>query len=163
MNRLYLVALVSLALFFLSGCHYAYQNNAQAQVSKKEQQSYQKALKREQAIAKHDVWHAAKLKGASFRAIGQEPAWLIEFYPNEKIYLSRSYGEIIQSFKYQAPVTDKVKRRSVFILDIESESQGKVIIEGKPCTDIMSGENFETTVTVVIDEQVLKGCGKALY
>lgn len=129
------------------------------EVEESSERSYQQAVDREQAIAKNDVWHAAKLNGASFRAIGQEPAWLIEFYPGEKIYLSRAYGEIIQTFNYQEPVTDKVKRRSVFKL----KNQGKVIVEGKPCIDIMSGEKFETTVTVVIDEQILKGCGRSLY
>lgn len=42
---------------------------------------------REQKIAKRDVWHAAKLRGVSFRAIGQEPGWLLEISNGEKIYL----------------------------------------------------------------------------
>ncbi len=29
-------------------------------------------------ISINDVWHQAKLRGVSFRAIGQEPAWLLE-------------------------------------------------------------------------------------
>jgi len=127
------------------------------------QQSYQQSVEREQAIAKSNPWHAAKLKGVSFRAIGQEPAWLIEFYPDEKIYLSRDYGTNIQTFNYQVPVTDQAARRSVFPLEINHEKQGEVIVEGKPCSDIMSGELFEASVTIIIENITLKGCGRALY
>lgn len=140
--------LFCLSLVFLAGCQQADQ-----------QQDYQQAVKREQVIAKTNPWHAAKLKGASFRAIGQEPAWLIEFYPGDKIALNWNYGERNQNFKYPVPATDKANRRSVFQLG----SQGKVIVEGKLCTDTMSGEKFETSVTVFIEEKILHGCGKSLY
>lgn len=131
--------------------------------SANEKISYQQAVEREQAIAKNNPWHAAKLKGASFRAIGQEPAWLIEFYPHESIYLSRDYGSKIQTFNYQKPVTNQVERRSVFMLEINNKKQGEVIIEGIDCTDSMSGEKFESTVMLTIDGKTFKGCGKSLY
>ena len=131
--------------------------------SENEQASYQQAVDREQAIAKNNPWHAAKLKGANFRAIGQEPAWLIELYPDEKIYLSRDYGAKMQTFNYQDPVTDQVERRSVFVLEINNKKQGEVIIEGIACTDSMSGEQFESTVMLKIDGKTFKGCGKSLY
>lgn len=156
MNKTYAISLLSLVVLLLASCHQPIESR---QSKATEQEFYQQALERELDIAKTNPWHEAKLKGASFRAIGQEPAWLIEFYPDEKIHLSRGYGEIIQNFSYQTPLTDQVKRRSVFKL----ESAGHVILEGKSCTDIMSGEKFETTVTVVINDQTLKGCGKSLY
>jgi uncharacterized membrane protein len=53
---------------------------------------------------------------------------------------------------------DKSARKSVFVIDANT----RVLIEGKPCGDSMSGEAFDTTVTVILGEQVFKGCGRAL-
>jgi uncharacterized membrane protein len=47
----------------------------------------------------------------------------------------------------------------VFQVDADTS----VLIEGKPCSDTMSGEKFETTVTVTTGEKTLKGCGRALF
>ncbi len=41
----------------------------------------------EEEIAARNVWHAAKLRGVAFRAIGQEPGWLLEMTTGEKILL----------------------------------------------------------------------------
>jgi uncharacterized membrane protein len=38
-----------------------------------------------------------------------------------------------------------------------------VLIEGRPCSDTMSGESFEVTVTVTQGEKTLQGCGRALF
>lgn len=154
-----LIGLTSAILLCLSACSQTQSKVNGLEHNENSQQTYQQTVDREQALAKHDVWHAAKLKGASFRAIGQEPAWFIEFYPEEGIYLSQDYGVKIQTFEYLAPVTDKIKARSIFSL----ENQGEVIIEGIPCTDIMSGEQFEATVTVMFENKRLFGCGKSLY
>lgn len=156
--------LLALVAVFLSACQ---QSPKQAGVKltknleteENAQLSYQQAVKREQAIAKNDVWHAAKLKGVSFRAVGQEPAWLMEIYPGDKIFLSRDYGDKADFFNYLTPKVEQAKRRSIFTL----EQQGTVTIEGKPCSDSMSGESFEATVTVTIKGKTLKGCGRALF
>ena len=49
-------------------------------------------------------------------------------------------------------------RQTVFHVD----DSIRVLIEGKPCTDSMSGEPFEATVSVTQDEKTLHGCGRAL-
>ena len=114
---------------------------------------------REQELAKSDVWHAAKLRGVAFRAIGQEPGWLLEITNGEEILLLTDYGKNKQSYPYVEPREDKVSRKTVFPVD-DSTS---ILIEGKPCTDSMSGESFEVTVTVTQGEKTLKGCGRALF
>ena len=48
-----------------------------------------------------------------------------------------------------------------YLVGIDSETG--IIIEGKPCTDSMSGESFQTTVTLRLGEQTLEGCGRALF
>ena len=113
----------------------------------------------EQELAKNNVWHAAKLRGVAFRAIGQEPGWLLEITNGEEILLVTDYGQNRTSFPYVDPQEDKAARRTVFPLD-ESTS---LLIEGKPCTDSMSGEAFEVTVTITVANKTLQGCGRALF
>jgi uncharacterized membrane protein len=116
-------------------------------------------LAREQELAKHSVWHAAKLRGVAFRAIGQEPGWLLEITNGEEILLVTDYGKNKNAFSYVEPQEDKAARKTVFPVD-DSIS---VLIEGKPCSDTMSGESFEATVTVTQGEKALRGCGRALF
>jgi uncharacterized membrane protein len=114
---------------------------------------------REQELAKNDVWHAAKLRGVAFRAIGQEPGWLLEITNGEEILVVTNYGQTKESYAYVEPQEDKAARETVFQIDADT----RVLIEGKPCTDSMSGESFEVTVTVALDGETLQGCGRALF
>ena len=114
---------------------------------------------REQELAKNDVWHAAKLRGVAFRALGQEPGWLLEITNGEEILLVTDYGQNRNAYPYVEPQEDKTARRTLFQLDTETS----VLLEGKPCSDSMSGEQFETTVTVKTATRTLSGCGRALF
>lgn len=38
-----------------------------------------------------------------------------------------------------------------------------VELQGRPCRDAMSGEPFETKVTVRLDDKIYYGCGRALH
>ena len=114
---------------------------------------------REQELAKNDVWHAAKLRGVAFRAIGQEPGWLLEIKNGEEILLVTDYDKNKEFYPYVKPQEDKAARKTVFPVD----DRTSVLIEGKPCTDSMSGESFEVTVTVTQGEKTLQGCGRALF
>jgi uncharacterized membrane protein len=114
---------------------------------------------REQELAKNNVWHKAKLRGVAFRAIGQEPGWLLEIKNGEEILLVTDYGKNRKAYPYVDPQEDKAARQTVF----QVNDATSVLIEGKPCSDTMSGESFETTVTVTLDDRVLQGCGRALF
>ena len=114
---------------------------------------------REQELAKKDVWHAAKLRGVAFRAIGQEPGWLLEIKNGQEILIVTNYGQNRTAYPWVEPQEDKAARRTVFQVDADTS----VLIEGKPCSDTMSGEKFQVTVTVTTGMQTLKGCGRALF
>lgn len=114
---------------------------------------------REEELAKNDVWHKAKLRGVAFRAIGQEPGWLLEIINEEEILVVTDYGKNRKSLPYVEPREDKAARKTVFQIDADTS----VLIEGKPCTDSMSGEAFEVTVTVTLGDNTLQGCGRALF
>ena len=113
----------------------------------------------EQELAKNNVWYKAKLRGVAFRAIGQEPGWLLEITNGEEILLVTDYGKNRNAFPYVEPQEDKAARKTVF----QVNNSTSVLIEGKPCTDSMSGESFEVTVTVALGEKKLRGCGRALF
>ena len=114
----------------------------------------------EETIAKRDVWHAAKLRGVSFRAIGQEPPWLLEITDGEKILLVTDYGQKSTAYPYVEPKVNHEQRRTVFSV---KDQNLEVIIEGKDCSDIMSGEKFDVSVFITLHGKQFRGCGRALY
>lgn len=116
--------------------------------------------KTEEEIAKNNVWHAAKLRGVAFRAIGQEPGWLLEMTTGGKILLVTDYGQTKTEYPYVEPEVYQDQRKSVFLV---RQDKFKVTIEGIKCTDSMSGEKFEVSVIIELDGKKLKGCGRALY
>jgi putative lipoprotein len=124
-----------------------------------QEQASEDPIVREQELAKNNVWHAAKLRGVAFRAIGQEPGWLLEITSGEEILIVTDYGKERKSLPYVEPREDKAARKTVFQIDADTS----VLIEGKPCTDSMSGESFEVTVTVTLGDKTLQGCGRALF
>ena len=113
----------------------------------------------EEERAKNNVWHKAKLRGVAFRAIGQEPGWLLEIKNGEEILIVTDYGQNRVAHPYVEPQEDKAARKTLFQVDADTS----VLIEGKPCSDTMSGEKFQTTVTLTTGSQTLKGCGRALF
>ena len=114
---------------------------------------------RERALAENDVWHAAKLRGVAFRAIGQEPGWLLEVKNGEEILIVTDYGQNRAAYPYVEPREDKAAEKTVFQVDEDVS----VLIENIRCTDSMSGESFEVTVTLTTGGQAYKGCGRALF
>jgi len=118
------------------------------------------AREREQAIAKNNVWHAAKLRGVSFRAIGQEPPWLLEISNGKEILLVTKYGKKKTAYPYVEPKLNQQQRRTVYSV---TEQKFEVVIEGKACSDIMSGEKFSVSVFITLNDTQLKGCGRALH
>lgn len=106
------------------------------------------------------VWHQAKLRGVSFRAIGQEPGWLLEIMDGSEILLVTDTGQTKVSYPYVEPDVFQEQRRTRFLI---SDHDVEIIIEGKACRDSMSGEEFAVTVTVTVGEVRLSGCGRALY
>jgi uncharacterized membrane protein len=108
------------------------------------------------------AWEGAKLRGVSYRAIGQEPTWLLEIDRDKGFLLVTRYGENRQQFPYVEPVTDTVQRTSSYA----SEANGDgitITIRGGDCRDSMSGEAFSSQVEISWREQQLRGCGRALH
>ena len=119
---------------------------------------YDQSIADEESI--DDVWHKARLRGVAFRAIGQEPGWLLEITDGEDIMISTDYGESVNRYNWVEPVVDENGRRTQYVIE---KSSVTVEIRGTPCTDVMSGESFENSVTIIESDRRLEGCGKALF
>jgi uncharacterized membrane protein len=107
------------------------------------------------------IWEHAKLSGVDFRAVGNEPGWHIEISP-DSIRLVSDYGERRAAFPTPEPRTDTVRSRSVYRTASGGDTL-EILLELGPCHDTMSGEAFETSVTLVLDGRTLRGCGRALH
>jgi uncharacterized membrane protein len=108
------------------------------------------------------VWEGAKLRGVSYRAIGQEPPWVLEIDRENGFLLVTGYGGEKQQFPYVEAVTDSSQRTSIY----SSEANGEgitIAIQGRDCRDSMSGEAFSSQVAISWREQRLRGCGRALH
>ena len=105
------------------------------------------------------VWEKAKLAGADFRGLGQESGWVLELYP-ERVVLLLDYGQS----RVEAPSVTPVNETSSSRFDLEADGQSLTItLKGESCSDSMSGEVFETRVTIEYGERLLSGCGRPLH
>lgn len=104
------------------------------------------------------VWEKAKLAGADFRAVGNEPGWHLEILVGGRIVLVADYGATRIERPLPQPIVDSDARTTRW------EAADLVVeVIGRPCRDSMSGESFESTVTVTWGGQILRGCGRALH
>ena len=106
-------------------------------------------------------WEKAKRSGVDFRAIGQEPGWVLEIRGNETLTFIGDYGEVklitpLSQAETDPHTGDRVYFGETGVLDIE------VVIEESPYTDTMDGEEFPTTVTVHVGEHAYQGGGRYL-
>jgi uncharacterized membrane protein len=108
------------------------------------------------------IWETAKLNGVDFRAIGNEPGWYLELRNAETIKLAMDYGATISYFKTPEPVSDQQSRKTQYKTS-NDEHVLVLTLEGKPCQDTMSDENFATTVVIRLDDKEYMGCGRALH
>ncbi len=105
------------------------------------------------------AWEDARRLGVDFRAVGQEPGWLLEIDAERSLRFLYDYGAREITAPAPKPVT--AGGRTVYRL---ATAQGALVveIEPAPCADAMSGEAFEARVTVAVGGAAYAGCGRAL-
>jgi len=109
--------------------------------------------------ASTDAWANARAAGIDFRAIGQEPGWLLEIDDGGRMTLQYDYGESRADFATPTPNTSQ---EFVTVYEARAgQDTVNVTIRRAPCQDAMSGENFPARVTVRINDRTLEGCGKS--
>ena len=108
------------------------------------------------------IWEHAKLNGVDYRAIGNEPGWILEIRNQESIILITDYGSTQHEFILPKPEIDETNRFTRY-QSKDSDYELILTISGESCIDSMSGEKFASKVTVTLDEKILQGCGRALH
>ena len=108
------------------------------------------------------VWEEAKLNGADFRAVGNEPPWNLLISNKFDLQISIGYDRETASFTGARRVSDVDNRTAVYTAD-NGQVKLKVTITGKRCSDSMSDDTYEATVEVNYNARSFSGCGKALH
>jgi len=107
------------------------------------------------------VREAVQLRGVDFRAVGNEPGWSLEIDHGGSILFINNYGDDQHVFSTPEPVVNQQSGTRIYLVQ-DIEHTMTIILRDQPCHDDMSGEPFDTTVTLIFDGKRLKGCGKAL-
>lgn len=112
------------------------------------------------ALATMPTWETARAAGVDFRAIGQEPGWIVDIYTQDKIVALLDYGETRIEFPRGEP-TYPVEGATRFESQVDGHTLA-ITYRRAPCEDAMSGEAYPSAVEVVVDGRTLTGCGKSV-
>jgi len=108
------------------------------------------------------VWEDAKLRGADFRAVGNEPGWSLELSRDYGIVFVTNYGSDKYTFALPEPVSDTRAGTTLYSVSGDGHELS-VLLKSGPCLDTMSDEQYETKVKVTFDGTELNGCGRPLH
>lgn len=114
----------------------------------------------QQGLAAMPSWDDARAQGVDFRAVGQEPGWLLDIYTRGLIKFSWDYGDNYAEFAVADPTSPQEGATRY-----EAHADGRtlvVTIRRAPCSDAMSGQPYPATVEAVIDGRTLNGCGRSV-
>jgi len=103
----------------------------------------------------------ARARGVTFRGLGNEPGWLLEIGPAQRVRLNYRYGEIQLVFEELPPRTDAATGQTVREGGLNGH-RVRFTIDRQPCRDDMSGEAFAATVRLEVDGRATSGCGQPL-
>lgn len=106
------------------------------------------------------TFERAKLNGVAFRAIGNEPGWILEITSDKEVWFLTNLGQDKTHFE----VTESFSDYSSTEYKMYSKNNTlHVRIENQRCQDTMVERVYESTVYINFDGVNMKGCGKALY
>ena len=108
------------------------------------------------------VWEHAKLNGVEFRAVGNEPGWVLEIWGYGRVLFVGDYGQTQYEFELPAPEIDKEARRTIYEC-AGREHELTIVITGTPCQDTMADQEYESTVMLTLNGKNFYGCGRALH
>lgn len=94
----------------------------------------------------------------NFRALGNEPGWLLELSDQEARLLT-DYGQV----RTIAPLpAAKAVGPGVSYEIVADVTELNIHLQPAPCQDSMSGEDFDWMAVVTLNGQTFRGCGRAL-
>lgn len=104
------------------------------------------------------VWERAAAKGVAFRAVGQEPGWVVEVFEGDapRLEAQVNYGE-------RSVVLNSVEHDGgVYSGTADDGTMVRLTLRNESCVDPMSGESFSTHATLELGTEIFRGCGRTL-
>jgi putative lipoprotein len=95
----------------------------------------------------------------TLRALGHEPEWTFEVQGTDRLIVVTQLGTARTEIAYTAPTvagTTQTYRTTGFGHELVAA------VTRAPCTDSMSGEAFDASVTLTLDGVTYRGCGRFL-
>ncbi len=105
-------------------------------------------------------WEDARLRGVTFRAVGNEPGWFVEIDP-QRVVFTGDYGETVVTSPAFEPRVDASTGRTTYHA-VTTAHDLEIVVDDRPCTDDMSGQEHPTTVVVRLNGKMFRGCGRQL-
>lgn len=104
-------------------------------------------------------WVEARERGVHYRAVGQEPGWLVEVGQGNAppIGLLLDYGARRLELRESEPLPAATGFRG-----ISGTISVELHIRQETCHDSMSGESFATAAELRVGDRVYRGCGRFL-
>jgi len=108
---------------------------------------------------KKAVWEGARARGVNYRAVGNEPGWVLEIESRKMVFVT-NYGE--DKFVFPTPMPEIEPEVSATYSASNDGHQIQVIIRQEKCSDTMDGEEFDNRVEATLDGVEYNGCGRLL-
>jgi hypothetical protein len=115
----------------------------------------------DRALAPWDGVFFELTRDSDFRAVGQEPGWLLEIRHAREMRLITDYGADTAVAPVPPAGIDSASGSRTYHA-VAGARDLQVLIQPTACTDAMSGESYETTVTITLDGRAYHGCGGPL-
>lgn len=101
-------------------------------------------------------WDVATDNGIDFRAVGQEPGWLVELVEGDggaTLTAHLDYGQHLLE-------ADGLQREGDSWSGQAADGTSVTLaVEERACADAMSGEQFRAAATLIVDGEQYQGCG----
>jgi putative lipoprotein len=103
----------------------------------------------------------ARVRGVAYRGTGNEPGWMVEIGPGNRITYIAMYGEERHEFANVTEPGGEAAGARVFMADTD-RGPFKVTVTTETCLDDMSGDAFDHRMLVEWGEETRRGCATAV-
>lgn len=109
-------------------------------------------------------WSEARGRDIGFRAVGNEPGWHVEVDMGETpaLVVVLDYGERRLEVPASVPFGDDASGETGYRGEADGQSV-ELRIRREDCSDSMSGEAFEASAELQVDDATYRGCGRYLW
>ena len=98
----------------------------------------------------------ARARGVWYRGIGNEPGWVLEVIPPDKLVFVTNYGQERHEFT-GAAVSGDAQSGGDYRATRDGE-QIRAVVKREPCQDDMAGTKFDYSVVVEFAGRTYRGC-----